>query len=244
MDEKLLFLDLESKTPEEILIQLCFYFSVLNEYQLIDLQANVRNFVVDMSNAIQEMDNLVVAEGQSAQSLFESLFNKNNREVSAINSRSAKRTEDIFAEALKKLHPCQTPLETFNSDSNKTHQEEVESEVEESHEGESKIWSEIAKKFESFCRLEERLRPQVYTMIQSLNFEDIQTQRLEHALTAHKKLNQGIVNFIKKGLHNCSTEEVKTFSINLIKNTRASYTMQDERDVFDQVFIKPEKEHK
>ena len=78
-------------------------------------------------------------------------------------------------------------------------------------------------------------------MIQSLNFEDIQTQRIEHALTAQRKLNEGIINFIKKGIQNCDLKEVLEFSNNLVKETKASYTMNDERRVFEQVFYEVNK---
>lgn len=235
-------------TPEKLLIQLCFHFSVLIEYQLNALQANVREFVFAMSDAIQEMDNLVVAEGKSAQELFENLFNQSKEssaEASKLNTRANKRAEEIFMEAVAKLHPGQTPTATFNSapsSDTATILNEKDSSNSEaaSIEATDKIWSDIAKKFESFCRMEERLRPQVYTMIQSLNFEDIQTQRLEHALTAQKKLNEGIVNFLRKGLQNCALEEVKEFANKLVAETRASYSMAEERAVFDQVFLKPE----
>ena len=251
MDKDPLFTLDTSSTPDKLLVQLCFYFSVLMEYQLNDLQSEVREFVFAMSTAIQEMDNLVVEEGKSAQNLFESLFNQNKgegAEASKINTRANKRAEEIFAEALSNLHPGQAPLETFNSDPNVKKENEATASVTTSMSTESpvaseatdKIWSDIAKKFESFCRLEERLRPQIYTMIQSLNFEDIQTQRIEHALNAQKRLNEGVTNFLKKGLNNCSIGEVMEFAKKLIEQTKASYTMTDERNVFDQVFIKPE----
>lgn len=234
-------------SPEKMLIELCFYFSVLIEYQLNDLQSNVREFVLDMSNAIQEMDKLVEVEGRSAQEVYESLFNQTKDEASNFNNRADKRAQEIFLETLNNLHPGQTPLEVFNSDpsspkkestSSSSSQEMVEEDMSaQKNQATDKIWSDIAKKFESFCRLEERLRPQVYTMIQALNFEDIQTQRIDHALNAQKKLNEGIVKFLKKGLNNCSVNEIKEFSENLIKETKDSYTMMDERKVFDQVFI-------
>ena len=253
----------EATNPEEILIQLYFYFSVLMEYQLNDLQDNVRKFVFAMSNAIQEMDKLVDVEGKSAIELYESLFSQGRHEEgSMINQRADKRVEDIFASALESLHPGETPSKTFNSDPNTQSVSKIQSEsnlnseisdepikemlLEDTtpiyiNEASDKIWSEIAKKFEGFCRMDERLRPQIFTMIQSLNFEDIQTQRIEHALGAQKKLNDGIVGFLKKGLHNCTYNEVKEFSIDLISKTRSSYTMTEERAVFDQVFIQAEK---
>jgi hypothetical protein len=240
----------ENTNPEKLLVQVCFHFSILIEYQLNDLQANVREFVQAMSNAIQEMDNLVVVEGKSAQSLFESLFNQGksddestkqvSEEASKINTRANKRANEIFSEALNKLHPGKTPIATFNSDPNEVKEiQESKEEEKPGTEANDKIWSEIAKKFESFCRMEERLRPQVYTMIQSLNFEDIQTQRIEHALNAQKRLNEGMMKFITKGLHNCTINEIKEFADELIAKTQASYTMMDERKVFEEVFIKP-----
>ena len=221
-------------TPEKLIVQVFFHFSVLIEYQLNDLQSEVRRFVEAMSNAIQQMDGLVETEAKSAQSLFETLFSqKQNEEGSKMNNRANKRAEDIFVEALQNLHPGKGPLEGFNSDPNVSNiqpeatdnsateipkeentkeddnKEENTNEEDNKEESSDKIWSDVAKKFESFCRLEERLRPQVYTMIQSLNFEDIQTQRIEHALSAQKALNDGIVFFLKKGISNCSINMVK-----------------------------------
>ena len=239
-------------TPEKLIVQVFFHFSVLIEYQLNDLQSEVRRFVA-MSNAIQQMDGLVETEAKSAQSLFETLFSqKQNEEGSKMNNRANKRAEDIFVEALQNLHPGKGPLEAFNSDPNvsdiqaevidnsatEASSEENTKEDDNKEESSNKIWSDVAKKFESFCRLEERLRPQVYTMIQSLNFEDIQTQRIEHALSAQKALNDGIVFFLKKGISNCSINDVKKFADDLFFKTKNSYTMREERNIFEQVFLK------
>lgn len=212
----------KAQSPEQMITQLLFHFSVLMEYQLIDLQSNVRAFVEAMSEAIQKMDTLVVEEGQSAQEIYESLFSKAGSEATALNQRANFRADDIFAEASgqQKNNASENSHATSGAPSNAF----------------DKIWSEISKRIESVSRLEERLRPQVYTMIQSLNFEDIQTQRIEHALAAQRKLNEGMIKFLKKGIQNCDLKEVLEFSTNLVKETKASYTMSDERRVFEQVF--------
>jgi hypothetical protein len=230
MEKELPFAKL--KSSEQMLMQLLFHFSILMEYQLIDLQSNVRSFVEAMSDAIQKMDSLVVEEGRSAQEIYESLFNKSTgTEATALNQRANFRADDIFAEASGQLNP---KLVEIIQNTVKT--EDGKQEGESGSNAFDKIWSEISKRFESVCRLEERLRPQVYTMIQSLNFEDIQTQRIEHALTAQKKLNEGMMKFLKQGIQNCNLQDVLDFSNNLVKETKASYTMSDERRVFEQVF--------
>lgn len=218
----------KAQSSEQMLMQLLFHFSILMEYQLIDLQSNVRAFVEAMSEAIQKMDNLVVEEGQSAQEIYESLFSKAGSEATALNQRANFRADDIFAEASGQ----------GKNDSNKTNATNSTNAAGSANASNAfdQIWSEISKKIESVSRLEERLRPQVYTMIQSLNFEDIQTQRIEHALTAQRKLNEGMIKFLKKGIQNCDLKEVLEFSVNLVKETKASYTMSDERRVFEQVF--------
>jgi hypothetical protein len=218
----------KAQSSEQMLMQLLFHFSILMEYQLIDLQSNVRAFVEAMSEAIQKMDNLVVEEGQSAQEIYESLFSKAGSEATALNQRANFRADDIFAEASGQ----------GKNDSNKTNAANSTNAAGSANASNAfdQIWSEISKRIESVSRLEERLRPQVYTMIQSLNFEDIQTQRIEHALTAQRKLNEGMIKFLKKGIQNCDLKEVLEFSVNLVKETKASYTMSDERRVFEQVF--------
>ncbi len=222
----------KAQSPEQMLIQLLFHFSILMEYQLIDLQSNVRSFVEAMSDAIQKMDRLVVEEGRSAQEIYESLFNKaTGTEATALNQRANFRADDIFAEASGQLNP-----KLVDIIQNSAKEEDGKQETDSSTNAFDKIWSEISKRFESVCRLEERLRPQVYTMIQSLNFEDIQTQRIEHALLAQRKLNEGMITFLKNGIQNCNLQEVLDFSNNLVKETKASYTMSDERRVFEQVF--------
>jgi len=236
MEKELPFAKLQN--PEQVLMQLLFHFSILMEYQLIDLQSNVRSFVDAMSNAIQKMDSLVVEEGRSAQEIYESLFNKSSgTEATALNQRATFRADDIFAEASAQFDVTKVPILNKNKDNNQDKSEGAN----DSSNAFDKIWSEISKRFESVCRLEERLRPQVYTMIQSLNFEDIQTQRIEHALTAQRKLNEGMMKFLKKGVQNCNLQEVLDFSSQLVKETKASYTMADERRVFEQVFYEDKK---
>lgn len=228
-------------TSDQMLVELLFHFSVLMEYQLIDLQSNVRTFVEAMSNAIQQMDNLVVEEGRSASELFESLFNKaNSNEAGAMNIRANERADEIFAQALDQADPSvlSKNLKQVVQQSNQTRSKE---EALSTAQAFDKIWSEISKRMESMCRLEERLRPQVYTMIQSLNFEDIQTQRIEHALIAQKRINEGLMKFLKKGVQNCNIQEIQDFAAKLIKETRASYSMAEERQVFDQVFLHEKK---
>lgn len=230
MEKELPFAKVQSS--EQMLMQLLFHFSILMEYQLIDLQSNVRSFVEAMSEAIQKMDNLVVEEGRGAQEIYESLFNKSTgSEATALNQRANFRADDIFAEA-----SAQEDLKISEIIQSNTKKEDRTQKVDTGTNAFDKIWSEVSKRFESVCRLEERLRPQVYTMIQSLNFEDIQTQRIEHALSAQKKLNEGMMRFLKKGIQNCNLQEVLDFSNNLVKETKASYTMSDERRVFEQVF--------
>ena len=221
----------KAQSSEQMLIEVLFNFSILMEYQLIDLQSNVREFVEAMSDAIQKMDTLVVEEGRSAQEIYESLFSKVGTEATALNQRANFRADDIFAEASAQINPQISELiqSAKKEDTAKSGSESGSNAFDQ-------IWSEISKRFESVCRLEERLRPQVYTMIQSLNFEDIQTQRIEHALLAQKKLNEGMMKFLKKGMQNCDLKEVLDFATNLVKDTKASYTMSDERRVFEQVF--------
>lgn len=218
----------KAQSSEQMLMQLLFHFSVLMEYQLIDLQSNVRAFVEAMSEAIQKMDRLVVEEGQQATEIYENLFSKAESEAQTLNQRANFRADDIFAEASgqdKAAVAAPPPKEGSSTDANAF----------------DKIWSEISKRIESVSRLEERLRPQIYTMIQSLNFEDIQTQRIEHALNAQKKLNEGMIKFLQKGIQNCDLKEVLDFANNLVKETKASYTMVDERKVFEQVFYEDKK---
>jgi hypothetical protein len=45
-----------------------------------------------------------------------------------------------------------------------------------------------------------------------------------------------MMKFLKKGMQNCDLKEVLDFATNLVKDTKASYTMSDERRVFEQVF--------
>ncbi len=230
-----------AKSPENMLVQLLFHFSVLMEYQLIDLQANVRAFVEAMSTAIQQMDNLVVQEGRSAQEIFESLFNKStHNEAATLNIRANSRADDIFAEAAAQANPALLPPAIRDAVEKDAEAKGIDNNS--SSNAYDHIWSDISKRMESVCRLEERLRPQVYTMIQSLNFEDIQTQRIEHALGAQKKINEGLMKFLNKGIQNCDLQEVLEFATKLIKDTRASYTMSEERQVFDQVFYEGKKE--
>ena len=156
------------------------------------------------------------------------MFSKAGSEATALNQRANFRADDIFAEASGQ----------GKNDTNKTNAANSTNAAGSANASNAfdQIWSEISKRIESVSRLEERLRPQVYTMIQSLNFEDIQTQRIEHALTAQRKLNEGMIKFLKKGIQNCDLKEVLEFSVNLVKETKASYTMSDERRVFEQVF--------
>jgi hypothetical protein len=218
--------------PEDALVQLMFRFSLLMEYQLMDLQGAVREFVERMSDALQLMDKQVTEEGKNAQALFETLFNAQAAEAAVLNSRAAARADDIFSEAQSEegiLPAAEEPAPAFvpaGADEDTSHEFKAHDQV----------WSKVAKSFESVCRLDERLKPQVFTLIQCMNFEDIQTQRLDHALSSYKLLNAGVMKFLKSGIAATTPEEVREFALNMLSETFKMYTMADERQIFEQVF--------
>ena len=80
------------------------------------------------------------------------------------------------------------------------------------------------------------VQPDLYTFIECLSFEDIQSQRLDHLVRASNALNMGIIERLRSGLENEGIEEVRAFAREMARATRAMYTMPEERDVFDQVF--------
>ena len=84
--------------------------------------------------------------------------------------------------------------------------------------------------------LGEKISGPVYTLIECLSFEDIQSQRIEHLTSCFTTLNEGIMQRLEAGLSNYSVEDISVFSEQMRKKTRAMYTMPEERDIFDQVF--------
>lgn len=83
----------------------------------------------------------------------------------------------------------------------------------------------------------EGIQSDLYTLVECLSFEDIQSQRLDHLARASNALNMGIIERLRQGLDTVSVEDVRAFGVATARATRAMYTMPEERDVFDQVFL-------
>jgi hypothetical protein len=87
------------------------------------------------------------------------------------------------------------------------------------------------------ARIADSIQSDLYTLIECLSFEDIQSQRLDHLARASNALNMGIIERLRNGLDSISVEDVRAFGVATARATRAMYTMPEERDVFDQVFL-------
>jgi len=143
---------------EDAMIELLFHFTVLVEYQLMDMQSELRTSVEKMNHSVMTLDQCI----------------------------------------------------------------------------EDKI-----KKFpdnEDLMTLGKEARNHIFDLIQNLNIEDIQSQKTEHLLKSFKTLNEGIVAFLEKGLEHVPLADIRHFSDDIQKNIRQSYTMREERDIFDEVY--------
>jgi hypothetical protein len=76
----------------------------------------------------------------------------------------------------------------------------------------------------------------LYTFIECLSFEDIQSQRLDHLAKSGNALNMGIIQLLNEGLETVAIKDLRLFCHKMARATRAMYTMPAEREVFDQVF--------
>jgi hypothetical protein len=223
--------EVQSRQTDLFMIELLHSYAVLMEYQLMDLQLAVRKFVETMNDALMKLDGMVTEEGKHAQNLFESVFAQAQNEASVLNSRAANRVDDIITELLSQDSSVEVNEDLLNSLGSDTMEEG-------SQDAKDAVWSKMSKKLESVARLEERLRPHVYNLIQCLNFEDIQTQRLDHLLSGYKILNKALMAYLKEGEGVLPSGHVKTFANEFLKKVRGMYTMEEERVVFDEVFIK------
>jgi hypothetical protein len=102
-------------------------------------------------------------------------------------------------------------------------------------EAHDEVWSKISKKLESVTRLEERLRPHVFKIIECLNFEDIQSQKLEHLVFGYKLLNNHTSRYLAEGQHIDETS-IRAFANDFLIQVRKAYSTEEERRIFDQVF--------
>lgn len=187
------------RTPEEALIELLFHFSILMEYQLLDLQHSVRDFVSRMSNAVTVLDGITTEESRTAGALLARLD------------------------------------QGAGSDDSMLGHDGVQKETGTVSVGDVSV-GDVRAQLVRMKELDERLRPSLYTIIECLNFEDIQSQRIEHLVNSFKLLNQGIMEKLETGLANQQREDILAFARRMANLTRAMYTMPEERDIFDQVF--------
>lgn len=177
---------LRANSPEAALIELLFHFSVLCEYQLLDLQAFVRTFVDRMSAAVTGIDAAV-----------------------ATGCRDLATHVASVREALDSLPPSP---------------------------GREAASTALAR-VEAVADLGTRVQNDVYTLVECLSFEDIQSQRLDHLVKASSRLNEVIMERLRVGVETASAAEIRAFAEGFVRGTRASYTMPAEREIFDQVFF-------
>lgn len=100
----------------------------------------------------------------------------------------------------------------------------------------AKVENAILTALQDAARLDERLSEHVYTLVECLSFEDIQAQRIEHLTRAFRKLNEGIMERLERGLENYTSHDIERFADESARETRSTYTMPEERNIFDQVF--------
>ena len=194
-------------TPQDGVIELLFHYTVLLEYQLIHLQSDVREFVERMMNAIGDLDSQVTDECKQAVNLYEDIYNEINKISLTSSLDQTTLIEGAVAVGSSGIDKSQ------------------------------KFLASLSKRTEFLARIDERVKNHVNTLIECLSFEDIQNQRLEHVLKAFKLLNEGVSELIAQDLNLYTIDEVNSFAEDLKSRTRAMYTMKDERDVFDQVFV-------
>ncbi len=223
-------------TADAVLIELLIKHNVLMEEQLRDLQGQVRQFVEQMNAATMKLDASVTEEGLTANAMYESIYEESQKESQVLNERAAARVDDLIAQALSSAgadaNISQDLLNSINTNSDE--KEQIAKEQIEAHD---QVWSKISKKLESVTRLEERLRPHVFKIIECLNFEDIQSQRLQHVLQSSQQLNEGIKRYLQAG-HTLSESELKLFANNFLIQVRKSYTTEEERHIFDNIFVR------
>jgi predicted nucleic acid-binding protein len=224
--------DATDRNPTDaIMIELLLRFARLMEAQLIDLQQSVRVFVANMNAAIEKLDEKVTEEGTQAQRIYESIFSETAGEAQILNERAASRVDDIIAELLSQAGADSGISEdlknSFTLDASKAATVAAQ-------EARDDVWAKISKKLESITRLEERLRPHVFTLVQCLIFEDIQSQRLDHLLRSYKMLNDRVTRHIH--MHSLPQGEASSFTKEFLKKVRDMYTMDEERHVFDSIF--------
>lgn len=222
------------RTADAQMVELLSRYALLMEQLLLDLQMEVRSFVARMNDATVRLDGQVTEEGERARSLFESIFEETQKESHVLNSRAAARVDDIMSELLESGGVDGVSEELKSTLVNKIC-EASEDEMVEQHAQDS-VWSKVSKSLESVARLEERLRPQVYSIIECLGFEDIQTQRLDHLLSGFKELNGAVSNYLKEGESVLEGGTFPTFANNFLNRIRGRYTMESERNLFDSVF--------
>jgi hypothetical protein len=175
------------QSPEAALIELMFHYTLLTEYQLLDLQALIRHFVDRMSQAVAHIDQAANQEGAfDLETLIQSKRSEFAKEPSLVSRESV--------------------LNLLNE-----------------------LEKKVPKKND--------IQSDVYTLIECLSFEDIQSQRLDHMAKSNSALNHAIMEKLRIGFENVSVEDMRIFAYEFIQSTRASYTMPEERAVFDQVFF-------
>lgn len=172
-------------SPERVIIDLLFHYTVLCEYQLLSLESDVRGFVERMSGATTSIDARITKQSHRLRA-----------QAASLRGRAAAGAGMTAAE-----------LET------------------------------LAAEIESVAASTDEAQPDIYTIVECLSFEDIQSQRLDHLVKSSNRLNTGIMERLHAGLENESVESTRAFASQLARSTRSLYTMPVERDVFDQVFI-------
>jgi hypothetical protein len=219
---------------DEILIDLLLKHACLMELQIQDLKGQVRQFVDQMNVAIMKLDSSVTEEGLQANQLYESVYEESQQESKLMNERAAARVDDLLAEALKEAgmdSPVSADLlASLNSKSETDDHNGIQDK-----EAHDEVWSKISKKLESVTRLEERLRPHVFKIIECLNFEDIQSQKLEHLVFGYKLLNTHTSRYLasSQGMDDAA---LRAFANDFLMQVRKSYSTEEERHIFDQVF--------
>ena len=215
-------------SPKELLVSMLFHFNILTEYQLMDLQSMARTSVKRILTSVEELDKMIAEDGDVTRDLYESLFalsEEDGGRTAELNESSDQRVERIMQEALGEL----------NGDLGERIKNSPDFDI--FKEAQDLIWSKISKQLEALCQVEGKLKEKIFTIVECLNFEDIQSQRLDHIIKSLKSLNSNLTSMIYHGIENETIETVKKFEREFITSTKQDYTTPEERKIFDQVYI-------
>lgn len=192
--------------------------------QIEAIQQQMDASVSGVMTAVQDLSMSTEAKKQEAERVLEQTYLAPDAGTAVMVDSIQKSTDDIFEQASKALAGDQ-PSQQLSPAATDDRGAEIR-----------RMGGLFSKHMESISTLDDSVKDIVMGMVGSMSNNDVVKQRLDHINVTFRAMHVGIANILVDLDKRLSPAVIREFRENLLEYVYKSYTTEQERNAFKQVF--------